>query len=639
MALFLLGLLTVLIFGFIGWPAVQTYRSFPSVSSQLETYDLFDIGVVDANSDGSLDIFTTNHSARQSLVLNSGASKWNNALDQLGLSQDRRFPGLEDTLERPEISQPGLYVYRYNRILYLQAYKLSQPISGQLTLSWGLEIGEKIDAEANIVDSALPNGGTQSIVKFTLQPNALLAITGQEDIVELPHLVLIEEVLSYNQIFIGINRLHPESNLFELMWRDRHSFAWADINQDQEMDAFILRGGVKGQLDHVPDAITDELMVQEDSRFANEIDPASFSKKSCPGRQSAWVDFNHDDRLDLYVICGRHQDPAYPNQLHQQQQNGEFVDVASRFGLDFREDGTFKWLDFDNDGDTDLIVTRDESLWLYSQSSGEFKPTQIKENFPYKILNLLTSDFDSDGDSDIYVESKQTEAPNLLLLNIDGHYEVTEPQSIGLPSTGVGASWVDYDNDGHNDFFIAPHGLYRQRSNRFEATHLLRQGWNGSQVIGGRSIWADFDNDGYRDFLGVTKKTQALPVRMLNKLPKVNLGSDWEKIWLSALHHNNSSHSNQWLELDLLGSPGNLQAIGAKVVVKAGNLQQTQLVGDSESSYFSQGHYRLYFGLAANKVASSTTITWPDGQTQEFSDLGAGKIWTIQKGDKPLALS
>lgn len=659
-SLFLVSVLAVVFIGFTALPALQTHRYFLAYLFPLNTYDLFDLGVVDINADNQIDVFTTNHSARQSIEINQGNSsekkvsdraiQFQTSLTQLGLDQDTQFPNAEDTLRRPKVEKPGLYIYRYNRNLYLQSHLLDQSVSGKLTLSWPIELDAQQNAEADVKTVALLSNGTESTLAFKVLPSGLLAIKGKEDIVELPHHLSIESDLPTEQIFVGTDLVQPEKHEFEMIWRDRHSFAWADFDHDQQMDVFIARGGVKGRLNEVPEPIADEAMVMDNNLFDNRIEQLGFEKSACPGRQAAWVDFNQDNRLDLYIGCGRDSQPTHPNQLYQQQPDGQFVDVAAQFGLDFPEDGVFQWLDVDADGDMDLLSIRDHTLWLYSQTmTGEtrgFLPYLIKDNLDSKILGLLPSDMDGDGDTDIYVESKQVNDKNFLLINNGAQLTLADPKAFGLPETGIGASWLDYDNDGFTDFYIAPYGLYHQnKTQKFERTRLLNElAWYGPKIVGARSAWADMDNDGDRDLITVVKQTPSLPVRLINKLPKVDIGKDWQKVWVSKQYISSFSRQdnlkgNHWIEIDLTDSSGNAQAIGASVEIIAGELAQTQTVGFAENSYFSQGHYRLYFGLGEHTQADTVQITWPNGHIQKITALRADHLWKIEKDKTPTSIT
>jgi hypothetical protein len=54
---------------------------------------IFDLGIVDADSDGRLDVFTSNHNYRQDLLLADAQGGYRNVLTEWGMDQNRTFPG------------------------------------------------------------------------------------------------------------------------------------------------------------------------------------------------------------------------------------------------------------------------------------------------------------------------------------------------------------------------------------------------------------------------------------------------------------------------------------------------------------------------------------------------------------------
>lgn len=63
----------------------------------------------------------------------------------------------------------------------------------------------------------------------------------------------------------------------------------------------------------------------------------------------------------------------------------------------------------------------------------------------------------------------------------------------------------------------------------------------------------------------------------------------------------------------------------------AGGLQ-TQQVGLNDGAFFSQGHYRLYFGLGSHPRADLLTIHWPDGDVQELRSVEGDRLLVIEQG-------
>ena len=235
---------------------------------------------------------------------------------------------------------------------------------------------------------------------------------------------------------------------------------------------------------------------------------------------------------------------------------------------------------------------------------------------------LAIADYDVDGDLDAFSVSKKG---NTLLVNNAGKYSPVDPVSVGLPPKSVGGNWVDFDNDGLPDFHAVPEGLFRQqKDHHFEATNLLVL--SSPKYMAAISNWADLDNDGARDV-----------VIALNENP--SLWRWWEKPFKSAqdifkwkfLSYRNVGADNHWLNVKLEGTAGNRQAIGARVTVVTPDGQQIMEVGSNEGAFFSQGHYRLYFGLGQHERAKTVKVRWTDGSIQELHNVPGDTLLVIEQ--------
>ncbi len=79
--------------------------------------------------------------------------------------------------------------------------------------------------------------------------------------------------------------------------------------------------------------------------------------------------------------------------------------------------------------------------------------------------------------------------------------DATNPIIINEPGTGgyVGASWIDFNNDGRLDLFANRLFLYRNNGSGVFTKIASGIGANQVQTIGSGNSWADYDNDGYID--------------------------------------------------------------------------------------------------------------------------------------------
>jgi hypothetical protein len=377
------------------------------------------------------------------------------------------------------------------------------------------------------------------------------------------------------------------------------------------------------------------------------VGDVGIDKRDCSGRKVNWVDFNRDGLLDLFIDC---QDRAhadvpgkFPKQLYRQNPDKRFIDVAAEVGLDIPDHEVidFVWFDADNDGYIDLLTSEDTGFYLYRNHGGKSfsreligrgrfvradnpKLKGIAEEYWFVDGKLAVADFRGTGRLDVFSASKQGNA--LLLNDGNGRFSIVDPATIGLPAESVTASWVDFDNDGLPDLYSVPQGLFRQRRDHtFEGTGLLALPLH--KYMAAIANWADFDNDGRRDLL-------------LASLENFSLWRWWEKFrrnsedrfaWNLAAYRNVVDNGNHWLEVRLVGKAGNPQAIGARVTVETADGQQLQQVGLNDGSFFSQGHYRLYFGLGSHARADVIRIRWPDGQMQELKSVDGDRLQVIEQ--------
>ena len=207
-----------------------------------------------------------------------------------------------------------------------------------------------------------------------------------------------------------------------------------------------------------------------------------------------------------------------------------------------------------------------------------------------------------------------------------GTFSHVMPASIGLPDSSITANWIDYDNDGLPDLHFLPQGLFRQHENHeFESTRLLE--FPAEQYIAAVANWYDIDNDGRLDLLMALSENPAFSHWWeFSKEPRHRI------TWVLKAHRNIGA-VNHWLQVKLVGQHGNRQAIGARVTVVTPDGRQVQEVGSTDGAFFSQGHYRLYFGLGNHTIADALYIQWSDGTQQEFHDINGDRLLTIERSE------
>jgi len=584
--------------------------AFEKQPIEISRQKLFDLGVADYNADGALDVFSSNHKYRGTLLAGDGAGAFTAALDPSGLSATASTPGVDDLFTEPEIATKGLYIWIDSKdLLHIKTVGLGtipqipgDRVSGSISYP-GRDAFPRRTAGAEV--NVTGNEGETGKLSFDAGPDSDIVVFAR--LMDLPIQIEIDPAFPRSRILLGSRLAHPPANKFEIHLGDRHGFAWADFNSDGEIDAYISNGGQKGRVERVGPLSADELYFNDgDATFRDGIRETQISKGFCRGRYVAPVDYDADGDLDVFVAC-EDRSPL----LFTQRVPGRYGSRSHLLSVVRAEADIYRWLDISGDLRPELIAINRRKIAIYSArgEEGYARNSQIRSGAQGKIVNGITvGDPDGDGDADLFVASR---GGNALLRNTGRRLVPQKPKRLGLPSGGsASANWVDYDNDGLLDLHLYPQGIYRQsESGRFTATGDLQA---VKRALWAAANFADVDSDGRRDLISALK-TQGRP------------GVNTELL-------RNTTPSGSWLQLDLVGAAGNPQAIGAQVRITSGGRSQTAWVGQSEGSRFSTGHYRLYFGLGKASQVEQVTVTWPDGRSADFGPLAADARYTLLEG-------
>lgn len=251
--------------------------------------------------------------------------------------------------------------------------------------------------------------------------------------------------------------------------------------------------------------VRDQMTPGRDEPF-EPVQPELFSE---PGAQVlAWADYDNDGHLDLFTGFRGGMSRLYRND------HGRFADVSAQAGLtDTDEVRAAAWGDFDGDGCLDLYVgfartsTHPNKLY-HNDCHGHF--TDVAESAGIHDIGesrqVSFVDFDNDGDVDLFVAFR--DKPNKLYRNDGGKFvEIARQAGVADPRKTVGAAWFDYDQDGDLDLFVANqdgdlNGFYRNDHGHFTdiAHELGIDGAGRPQVYGSVGIAVgDYDNDGQLD--------------------------------------------------------------------------------------------------------------------------------------------
>ncbi len=249
------------------------------------------------------------------------------------------------------------------------------------------------------------------------------------------------------------------------------------------------------------------------------------------GAAVAVGDFNNDGYEDLYVT-----DSKLDGKNHLYRNNGDFTftDVAEQAGVAGGNDkanacADALWFDYDNDGDSDLLVIRFGTEILYeNQGNGTFADVTEKAGLT-QYMNSITGivfDYDRDGDLDLFVggyfrdvnvfnpdtprffpESFETanNGGGLLVYRNNGDKTFNEVSAeIGFKLSGwtLDLGHADADNDGDDDLYIAcDFGTDRFFENLGDGHFAdITEKAVGIDTKKGMNVdWGDYDNDGFLD--------------------------------------------------------------------------------------------------------------------------------------------
>jgi enediyne biosynthesis protein E4 len=396
-------------------------------------------------------------------------------------------------------------------------------------------------------------------------------------------------------------------------------------------------------------------------------DVTAASGIATPGWASSavWFDYDNDGRLDLFVcrfvdysqaanqFCGnggtgeRHYCipriyPPTASWLFHNNGDGTFTDVSLATGIAsaLGKGWGVVAADVNNDGWMDLFVANDtvpNFLWVNHQ--GKFKEQALEAGVAYSAdgrarsgMGVDAADLDGDGWLDLTVTNVDQEMYSLYRNRQDGTFEDLAPAGGMGEATramsGWGLRFFDYDNDGDVDLFIAnghPDDQIEMHSAqvKYREPPLLFHNQGGAlknvsasagpvfrQPLAARGLaLGDFNNDGAVDVLISTNGGAPLLLR------------------------NQAAATNHWLGLRLVGQTANIDAIGARVTWKAGNLKRSQFKAGG-GSYLSSHDPRIVLGLGAHRGVDLLEIHWPapSVRVDRFTDIAADRYICIVEG-------
>jgi hypothetical protein len=379
---------------------------------------------------------------------------------------------------------------------------------------------------------------------------------------------------------------------------------------------------------------------------------------------AAFVDYDRDGKLDLVVTrylewdfagnprCG---DPrpgyrsyCHPNQfkpishlLYHNNGDGTFTDVSRKSGI-AASPGKGLGIavgDFDRDGWPDIFVANDSfpQQLFRNNHDGTFSEVALTLGLAYNDdgetfagMGTDFADYDNDGWPDIFVNSLANQR-YALFHNDKAHSfsYVSQPSGIGgisLLHSGWGTRFVDFDNDGWKDLFVAqghvmdnidrtqpsvryrePLLIMRNKGGRFEDVSASSGSAFQTPLAARGAAFGDLNNDGFIDV-----------VVTCNDGPTILL-------------MNAGGNGNHWLLINTVGTVSNRDGIGAQIrIVSDSGLEQYGFV-TTAGSYLSASDKRVHFGLGRDRKIRVLEVKWPSGIVQKLENVDADQILNIHE--------
>jgi enediyne biosynthesis protein E4 len=390
---------------------------------------------------------------------------------------------------------------------------------------------------------------------------------------------------------------------------------------------------------------------------------------------ATWGDYDHDGYLDLFVagyvkydmnhppipgkdgipegfcqfrgvnvMCGPRGLPGEGDHLFHNNGDGTFTDVSVKAGVsDARGYYGFGavFVDVDDDGWVDLAVANDSvPKYLYkNKHNGTFEDISYLSGFALNddgreqaSMGIAVGDYKRDGRVDFYVTNFSDDYNTLYHNDGDASFtdvsfqaEIANPT---IPFLGWGTGFLDFDNDGLLDIFVANGHVYPEVDKTdwgttYAQRPLLFRNLDGAKfrevppatgsglavVVPARgAAFGDLFNDGHIDVVMNNEDTAPTLLRNVVK------------------------NQNHWVKFKLVGGPKSPRdAMGAKMFVTAGGARQR---GDvfSGGSYVSSSDPRLHFGLGAATKVDKVEIQWPSGAKEEIVVPQVDRIYTVVEG-------
>ena len=348
--------------------------------------------------------------------------------------------------------------------------------------------------------------------------------------------------------------------------------------------------------------------------------------------------------LGLDVQCGPRGLKGSPDNLYHNNGDGTFTDVSKKSGVDDPERRyglTAIWTDFDNDGQLDLFVTNDgEANYLYKgDGKGSFEDVGLtagvaanEDGFEQANMGVAVGDYLHTGRMSLLLSHFDIEYAALYRNEGRMNFSDTSITSGIARGTqgyvGWGDAFVDFSNDGWQDFFLVNGHVYPQIDSLHRPTTYLEP----------KLLFLNQHDGTFRNISRLVG--DALPKEQVSR--GLAIGDLFNDGRLEAVVENlvgqpmilrpEGGPQNHWISFQLEGVKCNRLALNARVRATAGNLVQLGEVL-SGGSYLSQHDLRIHFGLGSHERLDQAEVLWPDGRKETLTNLTVDRFYVVREGE------
>jgi enediyne biosynthesis protein E4 len=470
------------------------------------------------------------------------------------------------------------------------------------------------------------------------------------------------------------NAYKPSRPLRSALYRNNGDGTFTDITNNAGVGAegVFVMGIVVGDYDNDGDQDLYVIGYQRSILYRNEgnghfsdvTEQAHAANRGAWGSSGAFFDYDKDGFLDLVIAnyvdwspdrnlyCGENRPgyrsychpnkhgPRAPTLLHNKG-DGTFEDVTAQSGLAKKPGNGLGVVTFDYNGDgwQDIFVANDSmpNSLFRNQGDGTFEEVglaagvAVSENGESEAgMGVDAADYDGDGLPDLFVTHLDFELNRLYRNSKAATFDdVTVGSGLAYQAfrlSGFGARFIDYDNDGLRDLFIAnghvldniqlfhpkttfaePKLVFRNSGGRFENVTGQLGSDLGIPQPSRAAAFGDYDNDGDID---------------------VVVGNNGQA---PQLLRNDGGNRNHWIQIRLAGVKSNRDGVGAVVTVRAGSLTSVD-ERKGGMSYQSAHDPRLHFGLGLRNRIDALDVVWPSGVIDHLGPGVADRVIVVREG-------